>query len=135
MKRLLTVLVCSLAFAGAMAQSGPPSVGAVQNVNGLVTISKGNTMSNGVDGAPLTNGTQLVTGAESSVLVRLTNGCVFTVPANSSVVINNQIPCADLIASIQPVGGPVVAAGGVEAGQVAFGFGVALAAMQLLSGR
>jgi hypothetical protein len=69
------------------------------------------------------------------VLVRLTNGCVFTVPANSSVVINNQIPCADLIASIQPVGGPVVAAGGVEGGQVAFGFGVALAAMQLLSGR
>jgi hypothetical protein len=44
MKRLLTVLVCSLAFAGAMAQSGPPSVGAVQNVNGLVTISKGNTL-------------------------------------------------------------------------------------------
>jgi hypothetical protein len=134
MKRVMFMLVATFAAVSVYAQSASTLVGAVENVNGLVTISKGNTMSNGVDGAELANGTQVVTGAESSVLVRLTNGCVFTMPANSSVVINNQLPCADLIASIQTAGNTVAGAA-VGADKIVFGIAVGLAALEILSVR
>jgi len=131
MKNTLAFLLAASAMTGAFAQAPAPSVGAVQNVQGLATVSQGNTIGNVVLSSPVTNGALFVTTSTGSVVILLNNGCRVSLNPNQSVTINTGVPCAALVASVKPVA--VVAASGAS-NIAGFGTLAGVAALAIILG-
>lgn len=92
-----------------MAASAQAPVGVVLRVEGLVTVSDGVTVNSGVTGGAIPNGARFVTSSTGSVTLRMNNGCIVTLKPNQAVTVDRESTCEALVASIQPVGGVVVA--------------------------
>lgn len=106
MKFLVTALLLGSSFA-AMAQS----VGTLENVQGVVSVSNNGVVSSVTGNTSLANGNVVLNSGTGSSFVRLANGCTFALQANQFVTVNSAASCADLIASVKTVGAPIVAGG------------------------
>ena len=134
-KRLFTAgLLC--AGAAVFAQ-GPEVLGKVTEVQGVVTISDGVTISTAVLGTVITEGNQFVTASSGAARLTMDNGCVIRLKPNESLIINGMKSCRALIASIQSVGSNLAAAtvgeGAASGGGVGLGAGFAAGAGAILS--
>ena len=110
-KYSLALLLTVCASTAALAQAPAPAVGTATRVQGLVTISQGNTLGNLAKDTPLTNGARIVTTSTGSADLQLSNGCVVSLLPNQAITINSQLDCKAQIAGIVPAGGSVVAGG------------------------
>ena len=109
----LSAFFTSVSFAQTPA---PQEVGVVTRVEGLVTVSQGNTLGNAFKDEIILQNARVVTTATGSTTIRLNNGCVIDLKPNQVVTIDFRRECKAILASIQPVGGVGVAgAGGVGA--------------------
>lgn len=97
-KNLLLALSV-LAAAPAFAQT----IGTVTTVNGVATVTTGTTGTAVVVGAPIVNGSRVITTSTGSVTLRLNNGCTLTVPPGHGVTVLSTLTCEQLRAAIQPV--------------------------------
>lgn len=106
---------------GAFAQA---ILGTVGNVQGLVTDTDGASVSSTVPGEAIRDGERFVTSSSGSVTLQLNNGCTLTLQPNQAVTIDSRMTCRELVASVTPVGGPIVAGGsGGSAGAGLLGIG------------
>jgi hypothetical protein len=106
MKFLVTALLIGSSFA-AMAQS----VGTLENVQGVVSVSNNGVVSSVTGNTSLSNGSVVLNSGTGSSFVRLANGCTIALKPNQFVTIDSAATCADLTASVKTVGAPVVAGG------------------------
>ena len=97
--------------------SGPEVVGVVVRVEGLVTVSQGNTMGNAFKDEVVLQNARVVTTATGSTTIRLNNGCVIDLKPNQAVTVDYRRECKAVLAAIQPTGA-VGVAGGVGAAGV-----------------
>ena len=97
--------------------SGPEVVGVVVRVEGLVTVSQGNTMGNAFKDEVVLQNARVVTTATGSTTIRLNNGCVIDLKPNQAVTVDYKRECKAILAAIQPTGA-VGVAGGVGAAGV-----------------
>ena len=117
----LSAFFTSVSFAQTPA---PQEVGAVTRVEGLVTVSQGNTLGNAFKDEIILQNARVVTTATGSTTIRLNNGCVIDLKPNQAVTIDFRRECKAILASIQPAGAVGVAgAGGVGAAGVPLGLG------------
>lgn len=130
---LLATCVTTSIFAQA-----PSKVGAAENVQGLVTVSQGNTMGNLVKDTALVNGARVATTSTGSASLVLANGCRVDLAANQAVTIDTRLDCKALVASIQPTGSGVAGVAGGNSAAVpalaAGALGIILLANQKSSG-
>lgn len=108
MKFLLTALLVGSSFT-AFAQSG--SVGALESVQGVVSVSANGVVSSVTGNTSLSNGNVVLNSGNGSSFIRLANGCTVALKPNQFVTINSAASCSDLLASVKTVGAPVVAGG------------------------
>jgi hypothetical protein len=97
---LLAITACTAAAAWAQA---PASIGSVTSVNGVATVTTGTSGAPVAVGAPIVNGSRVITTSTGTVTVRLNNGCVLTVPPGNAVTIQTDLSCQQLTANIRPV--------------------------------
>ena len=94
----------------------PEAVGVVTRVEGLVTVSQGNTMRNAFKDEVILQNARVVTTSSGSTTIRLNNGCVIDLKPNQAVTVDFKRECKVILAAIQPAGAVGVAgAGGVGA--------------------
>jgi len=93
-----------------MAQ-GPAVVAVVESVEGLATVSQGNTLGNLVKDQKIVNGARVVTTSTGSAVLKFNNGCVISLTPNQAVTIDSERECKALVAGIQSTGALAFAAG------------------------
>ena len=121
MKKFTFLLSLGTLFAAvSFAQTpAPEAVGVVTRVEGLVTVSQGNTMGNVFKDEVILQNARVVTTASGSTTIRLINGCVVDLKPNQAVTVDFKRECKAILAAIQPAGAVGVAgAGGVAAAGV-----------------
>lgn len=112
---LILLLACAVSAAWAQA---PAAVSSFQgSVNGLVTISQGNTLGNAVSGSSFGNGARIVSTSTGSAVVMLANGCRVPLGPNQSVAIDTSLPCSAQTAAVQTTGSGTVVAGASRDGE------------------
>ena len=117
----LSAFFTSVSFAQAPA---PQEVGVVTRVEGLVTVSQGDTLGNVFKDEVILQNARVVTTATGSTTIRLKNGCVVDLKPSQAVTVDFRRECKALLAAIQPAGAVGVAgAGGVGAAGVPPGLG------------
>ena len=91
----------------------PEAVGVVTRVEGLVTVSQGNTMRNAFKDEVILQNARVVTTSSGSTTIRLNNGCLIDLKPNQAVTVDFKRECKAILAAIQPAGavGSVGAAG------------------------
>ena len=109
----LSALCTTLSFAQTPA---PEAVGVVTRVEGLVTVSQGNTMGNVFKDEVILQNARVVTTASGSTTIRLNNGCVIEMKPNQAVTVDIRRECKAILASIQPAGAMVASGVGVGSG-------------------
>jgi hypothetical protein len=102
----LSVVAASPVFAQA--------VGTVANVTGVATVTTGSSGAAVVAGAPILNGSRVLTTSTGTVTLRMNNGCLVTVPASHAVTVQSSLTCEQLQARIQPVGASATSAMGAN---------------------
>lgn len=126
------LLLTAFVSTAAMAQAPAPIVGVAESVQGLVTVSQGNTLGNLVKDSNVANGARVVTTSTGSAVLKLRNGCIINLAANQAVTIDSSLDCKALVAGVQSTGavagGAGVGAGGFNAA-AAWGLGVAATAV------
>ena len=128
-KKLMKKFVFLLSFSAlfittAFAQAPvPEAVGVVTRVEGLVTVSQGNTMGNAFKDQVIVEKARVVTTASGSTTIRLNNGCVIDLKPNQVVTVDRR-ECKAILAAIQSTG----AVGGAGVGAVGVGNGVIVVA-------
>ena len=126
MKKLTFLLSLSALFTSVSFAQAPASqeVGVVTRVEGLVTVSQGDTLGNVFKDEVILQNARVVTTATGSTTIRLKNGCVVDLKPNQAVTVDFRRECKALLAAIQPAGAVGVAgAGGVGAAGVPPGLG------------
>ena len=129
MKKFVFLLSFSALFiTTAFAQAPvPEAVGVVTRVEGLVTVSQGNTMGNVFKDDVILQNARVVTTASGSTTIRLNNGCVIDLKPNEVVTVDFRRECKAILAAIQPTGAVGVAGiGGVGAAGVPPGLSTAI---------
>lgn len=132
MKRIAAFLFVASAAVSAWAQ-GPgagKAVGKFQDVQGLVTVSSGDQLANAADGAPVLEGSRIITTNGGGVTIVFERGCRVTLRANQSLTVHDGDDCAAIIASVQSLGSSVVPT--VVAAGSSTGTGLAVAGGALL---
>lgn len=109
-KFTFALLLTACVGTGALAQA---PVGVVQDVQGLVTVSQGNTMGNLVKDLRIADGARLVTTSTGTAHITLDNGCRITLEPNQAITIDSRLDCKALVAAIGPAAGGAAVAGGV----------------------
>lgn len=137
MKTFLAI-VLSLGAATVFAQA---SLGTINGVEGLITVTDGAVGSTAASGTAITNGMRIVTTSGGKATLQLNNGCSVPLNPNQAVTVLQSMTCQELIGAVQPVGAPVAgAAGGFGKGLLAAGgltlgsFGLYQVAIKSLSG-
>ena len=120
MKKFVFLSLCAVITTSSFSQIPTPEVvGVVTRVEGLVTVSQGNTMGNGFKDEVVLQNARVVTTATGSTTIRLNNGCVVDLKPNQAVTIDFRRECKAILDSIQPVGAVAAAySGGIGAAGV-----------------
>ena len=115
-KFAFALLMTACVSTGAMAQSTvvtPVSgIGKVLSIDGVGTVSQGNTLANLVVDQSIFDGANIVTTASGTAVVRLPSGCLVSLAPNKTVRVDSKLDCPTQIARIQNTGGATVAGGG-----------------------
>jgi hypothetical protein len=108
MKFLLTALLVA-SSAAAFAQSS--SVGMLENIKGVVSVSSNGAVTSVTANTSLSNGNVVLNSGTGSSMVRFNSGCTVDLKANQVFTVNSEATCAALLASVKTVGAPAVAGG------------------------
>lgn len=100
------------------------SVGVLDEIKGLVSVSTEGTVTSATTASILKNGSVVLTADNSSVVVRLDNNCTIKLKSNEVLKINNDAKCAALIASVKTISTPVAEIGGGSASPFLIAAGV-----------
>ena len=105
--------------------SAPEAVGEFTRVEGLVTVSQGNTLGNAFKNKVVLQNARVVSTANGSATIMLNNCCVINLKPDEAVTVDRRRECKAILASIQPAGavGPRVA-GGILGNALILGSGV-----------
>ena len=109
MKFLLTAIALSSSVA---AFAAPSTVGVLENIKGVVSVSSNGVVNSVVGSTNLVNGSVVINSNNASSFVRLTNGCTVGLKSSQVLTVNAAATCSDLMASVKNVGAPVVMADG-----------------------
>ena len=109
MKKLTLALALTAFASTATVAMAADAIGVAKNVQGMVTVSQGNTMGNLVNGLDIFDGMRLAATSTGGALIKLNNGCEISLAANQSIVIDAALDCKALMASVK---GPAVGGGG-----------------------
>jgi hypothetical protein len=118
-KHLVLIAAASLAAGTVLAQqSSRDGIAQLKAVKGNVLLSRDAGLVAGSEAARLTQGTRVITTANSEVVVVFDKGCEVRLKENQRFEVDSGKPCAALIASVesilaQPAG--LAAAGGLSA--------------------
>jgi len=107
MKKTLFALLLASAAGATLAQQAPYAT--IKSVEGLVTITSGNQLSNATADMPLPRGAQVLSTSSGVATVVFSNGCEVTLRAGQSLLIE-ETACAIFLAE---GGGAVVAGAGL----------------------
>ena len=121
MKKFVFLLSFGALIATSVFAQVPPTeaVGVVTRVEGLVTVSQGNTMGNAFKDEVVLQNARVVTTVSGSTTIRLNSGCVIDLKPNQAVTVDFRRECKAILASIQPAGAVGVAgSGGIGAAGV-----------------
>ena len=108
---LLSALLTSGSFAQAPAIQ---AVGVVIRVEGLVTVSQGDSLGNVFKDEIVLQNARVVTTASGSTTIKLNSGCIIDLKPNQAVTVDFRRDCKTILASILPTG----AGGSVGVGAV-----------------
>jgi hypothetical protein len=108
MKILTTALLLAASFA-ATAQSS--SVGTLEKIQGVVSVSANGTVSSVTANTSLSDGNVVLNSGTGSSVVRFNNGCTIDLKANQVFTVKSDETCAALLASVKTVGAPQVVVG------------------------
>lgn len=100
------------------------SVGVLDEIKGLVSVSTEGTVTSATTASVLKNGSVVLTSDKSSVVLRLNNNCTITLNSNEVLKINTDEKCATLIASVKTISIPVAEVGGGSASPFLIAAGV-----------
>jgi hypothetical protein len=95
--------VCALAATYPFAQEPPKGVASLKNVRGNVLVSKESGLASGDEALRLTEGTRVITTANSEAVVAYDNGCEVHLKENQRFEVETGKPCAALIAQAQSI--------------------------------
>jgi len=130
-----------LAASHPFAQEARPSVAKLKDVHGNVLVSKESGLASGDEALRLTRGTRVITTARSDVVVVFDNGCEVRLKENQRLEIDDEKPCAALVAQAQsilaePAGAAAASAAGSLAVYAAFlpALGGGLLGVEILKG-
>jgi hypothetical protein len=126
MNRFAALSIAALAFCGS---AWGQAIGTAANVQGLVTVSDGQTLSNLQPGQPIPNGSTIITGSGGSATLQLQvqgGACSVSIPAGSQLQVSSAQTCSQLNASV------VASTAAPESFFAANGSGVVAAATGLL---
>ena len=131
-KFAFALLITAFVSTSAMAQSTVVTpVGNVVSVEGVGTVSQGNTLGNLVKDQRIFDGANITT-ASGTVVVRLPSGCLVSLAPNQSVKIDSKLDCPTQVSRIQNIGatpsaqagaGSAAGGGGNASGLVFLGVG------------
>ena len=128
MKKLTLALALTALASTATVALAADVVGVADSVQGIVTVSEGNTMGNLVKDLKIVDGMRLVATSTGSALIKLNNGCEISLAANQSIVIDAALGCRALMASVKTApavgGGGLALAGGGFGGALPIGLAV-----------
>ncbi len=114
-----TFLAIGSAFiaTAALAQA---SLGSINSVEGIVTVTDGAKLGTAAAGGPITDGTRFVATSTGRAVLRLNNGCVVNLGPGQAVTVLKSMTCDQLLAAVDT---PrlVAAAGGATRGALATG--------------
>ncbi|MEJ6021326.1 hypothetical protein [Ramlibacter sp. PS4R-6] len=98
------LLVLGLAFAatGSLAQS-PAALGKVAEVEGVVTVSDGATLTTAKPGTVIQSGDRFLTASSGAARLTFENGCVVSLKPNETLTVSSNMTCQELLAAVQPV--------------------------------
>lgn len=111
-KLAFALLLTAFASTATLAQGPAEPIGVVQSVEGLVTVSQGNTLGNVVKDKKILNGARLVATATGFAVVKLDNGCLVSLKPNQAVTIDSRLDCKAVVAGIETSG--AAAAAGID---------------------
>jgi len=111
--KTLFLLAGLIVSGSALAQGAAPVVGTTAEVEGLVTMSVGTSVSNVAGSVDVLDGSRFVTASTGTVTLKFADGCIVKLSPNQSLVVDNSKPCATRIAAIQPVGTATAGGGGI----------------------
>jgi hypothetical protein len=124
MKKLLSVFVLLFSLGSAHAQAKDESVARLVEVDGLVTVTTGNQLVNGVVDSKLLKGSRVVTSSAAGATIEYRSGCRIRLAANESLTVDEDDCCAALFAVV-PIA-PAVAGAGVLTPALLFGGGAVI---------
>ena len=105
---------CVFSVSAQTAKPTPKIVGKMIDIEGLVTVTRGNNLINATDKTPMLVDDRIVTTSGGGVTLDFDNGCNITLKGNQFITINDSRDCKALIAGIQPVGAPAAAVAGTD---------------------
>ena len=98
MKKLAVLFVVGSLATAASAQE---TVGTLQGVSGVVSISGKNIVSRAKDGVIVTEGASVLVSSTGKATLALKNGCTVSLGANQHLTVNSKLPCEQISASVK----------------------------------
>ena len=111
--KTVVAVVSAFVASTAFAQGAGSSLGTMESVQGIVTVTTGSTGGTAATGGSIVNGMRFVATSSGSVTLRMNNGCVVRLQPGQAVTVLGNMTCEALLAGVQTLGGNV--AGGSPA--------------------
>lgn len=118
MKSLALTCALALAASTAVAQTPAQPYARIISVDGLVTVTSGNQLSNATSGMSLSQGAQVLTTGNGTVTIQFANGCTATLRPGQSLAVQES-ECARFLAMAATPAAPAI--GGATVVQVLLG--------------
>ena len=99
-KSITLATIIATAFSGASWAQAPAPVGAVAEVQGLVTMSLGSNVATVQAGTPVFDGARFVSSSSGGAQLKFTDGCVVNLKPNQALAIDSAADCPTRVASI-----------------------------------
>ena len=109
MKKYLFSFLFTACLSTSIFAQAPSVVAVAESVEGLVTVSQGNTLGNLVKDSTLVEGARVVSTSTGSTTIRFNNKCRIELTFNQAVTIDSSLECKALLASVQSTGAGAVA--------------------------
>lgn len=97
MKKTLLALLIASAAGTVLAQQAPAPYATIKSVEGLVTVTSGNQLSNATANMPLQQGAQVLSTSSGTATVVFGSGCTVTVQPGQSLLIQ-ETACTAFLA-------------------------------------
>jgi hypothetical protein len=120
MKITFFALLLASAAGAAWAQKAPEPYATIKGVEGLVTVTTDNQLSNALRGTDLAKGAQVMATATGRVTIVFSNGCRVTLEPGQSLLVDEEA-CSAFLAQNTPAVGPVSAPVLLGAGALTLG--------------